>query len=362
MSRLADREAVARSLDSAALACRDLAVGYGDVPVLADVDLTVARGEVLGLLGPSGSGKTTLLHAVAGFVAPIAGCIWLSGHQVSAPGSVLPPERRGVGMVFQTYALWPHMSALQTVVYPLRRRGVGRAEASQRAHELLSLVGIADRAQYRPHEMSGGEQQRVGLARALARDPALYLFDEPTAHLDAHLRATVLEEVARQRAATGAAALYATHEAAEALAIASKVAVVHGGRLAQLGTPQDIYARPLDLTIAGLTGTASTITADVRPVAPDMIEVAMGGVRSLVPCDNAASARAGSVTLIRPDWARLGGELPGQVTAVRYRGAHSDYHLATPAGGVVIREPGPPRLATGTGAPWSLRKAWLIAA
>jgi iron(III) transport system ATP-binding protein len=345
---------------AAALVCAGLMLGYGDAPVLADVDLTIAPGEVVGLLGPSGSGKTTLLHAIAGFVAPVDGCIWLAGERVSWPGSALPPERRAVGMVFQAYALWPHLSALETVAYPLRRRGVGRADARRRAQELLTAVGIGHRAGHRPDEMSGGEQQRVGLARALARDAVLYLFDEPTAHLDAHLRATVLEEVARQRAATGAAALYATHEASEALAVADRVAVLHAGRLVQVGPPEEIYARPVNLTVARLTGTASTIDAAVRPLGAATIEVMIGGVPSRVSCPNASDARPGSLLLVRPDWAALGGELPGEVLAVRFHGDHSDYHLATPAGTVVIREGGPPRSATGTRMPWSLRRAWVF--
>ncbi|HKT04939.1 MAG TPA: ATP-binding cassette domain-containing protein, partial [Rugosimonospora sp.] len=144
-----------------ALACADLTLTRGDATVLDGVRLTVADGEVVALLGPSGSGKTTLLHAVAGFLAPRAGTISLAGQQVSTPHRCVPPERRGIGMVFQNYALWPHLSALDTVAYPLRRRGVPRATARTRAAELLDRVGIGGLAQRRPHQLSGGEQQRV---------------------------------------------------------------------------------------------------------------------------------------------------------------------------------------------------------
>ena len=186
-----------------ALACSGVTLDYPGVPVLAGIDLVIADGEVMALLGASGSGKTTLIHAVAGFVTPTAGEIWLGGSLVSTPRRCVAPERRRVGMVFQNYALWPHMTALDTVAYPLRRAGIAQRAAHERARELLDRVGVGALAMRTPAEMSGGEQQRVGLARALARDADLYVFDEPSAHLDAHLRMTVLDEFARQRAISG---------------------------------------------------------------------------------------------------------------------------------------------------------------
>ena len=211
-----------------AVACAGLSVGHGR-PVLAGLDLAVGPGETLALLGSSGSGKTTLLNAIAGFAAPLAGQIWLAGELVSGPGRLMPPERRRVGMVFQDHALWPHLSVLDTVAYPLRRSGASRAAARRDAQAILEQMGLGPLAGRRPGQLSGGEQQRVGLARALAAAPGLYLFDEPTAHLDANLRAQILDEVARRRAADGAAAIYATHDATEALAIADRVAVLHSG-------------------------------------------------------------------------------------------------------------------------------------
>ena len=221
---------------AAAVACASLSVGYGR-PTLADVDLDVAPGETLALLGSSGSGKTTLLNAIAGFVAPLAGEIWLAGGLASTPGRCLPPERRRIGMVFQDHALWPNLSVLNTVAYPLRRAGAAKAAAREAAQAILAQMNLGPLAERHPGQLSGGEQQRVGLARALACEPALYLFDEPTAHLDASLRAAILDEVARRRAADGAAAIYATHDAAEALAIADRVAVLHSSRLAQAARP-----------------------------------------------------------------------------------------------------------------------------
>ena len=216
--------------------------GHGGPTALAGLDLTVAPGETVALLGVSGSGKTTLLNAIAGFVAPVAGEIWLAGELAAGPGRSVPPERRRIGMVFQDHALWPHLSVLDTVAYPLRRAGASRAAAHRGAHDILAQMNLTRLAERRPGQLSGGEQQRVGLARALACRPAVYLFDEPTAHLDASLRGQILMEVARRRAADGAAALYATHDAAEALAIADRVAVLHSGAMAQAGPPAEVYA------------------------------------------------------------------------------------------------------------------------
>jgi ABC-type Fe3+/spermidine/putrescine transport system ATPase subunit len=321
-----------------ALACRKVCLRYGAVPVLTDLDLTVAPGEVVALLGPSGSGKTTLLHAIAGFVAPAGGEIQLGGRTVSTPRRCVPPERRRVGMVFQNYALWPHLTVLDTVAYPMRRRGVGTAAARSRARELLTAVGLDDLAGRRPGELSGGQQQRVGLARALAAQPQVFLFDEPTAHLDAHLRGVVLAEVAGQRAAAGAAALYATHDAGEALAVAGRVAVLHGGRLAQVGTPEEVYARPADLTVARLTGPVSALAA--APVSAGVPDAWI---------------------LVRPDWAGLGGDLPATVSAVRFAGPHTDYELATPGGDLLVRESGAPRVPVGSATTWTLRRSWPVA-
>jgi ABC-type Fe3+/spermidine/putrescine transport system ATPase subunit len=310
----------------------DLVVEYDGTTALRGVTLSVAPGEVLALLGPSGSGKSTMLHAVAGFLLPQAGSVRLAGRTVVGDGRPVPPERRDLAVVFQNYALWPHLSAVDTVAYPARRRGAGRAQARAEAHELLRLLRIDHLAARRPAELSGGEQQRVGLARALARHPSLYLFDEPTAHLDTHVRAVFLDELVARQRDSGAAAVYATHDAEEALGIADRVALLRDGRLLQVGTPQQVYEEPVDLFAARLTGPASVIDA------PD---------------------GAGRL-LLRPGWARLGGPLPGRLGAVRFRGPHSDHLVETPLGEVLIREPGPPRHPVGACTGWTLVHGWPI--
>jgi iron(III) transport system ATP-binding protein len=316
-----------------ALEVTDLEVAYDGTVALRGVSLCVRAGEVLALLGPSGSGKSTLLHAVAGFLAPSAGMVRLGGADVAADGRPLPPERRDIAVVFQNYALWPHMSALDTVAYPARRRGIGRVQARTEAMAILARLRIAHLADRRPAELSGGEQQRVGLARALARRPSVYLFDEPTAHLDTHVRGVFLAELTARRRESGAAAVYATHDAEEALGLADRVALLHEGRLLQVGTPQQVYDQPVDLFAARLTGPASVVDA------PD----------------------GGAQLLVRPGWARLGGPLEAGLLAVWFRGPHTDYLARTELGQLLIREPGPPRHAVGARVGWTLLHGWPLA-
>lgn len=311
------------------LEVRGLSVEYGDVVALRDVDLTVSAGEVLALLGPSGSGKSTLLHAVAGFLAPSAGEILLNGRLVGSPRRTEPPERRDVAVVFQSYALWPHMSALDTVAYPLRRRGESRTRAREEARGILERLHVAHLADRRPAELSGGEQQRIGLARALARQASLYLFDEPTAHLDTHVRSVFLEELLFRQRASGAAALYATHDADEALGLADRVALLASGRVVQVGTPEQVYAEPVDVWAARLTGAASVLEMP-----------------------------SGEVVLVRPEWAGLGGGERAVVGQVWFRGPHSDYLLDTSWGRLLVREPGPPVHRVGAQVGWTLRRTW----
>jgi iron(III) transport system ATP-binding protein len=311
-----------------ALEVTDLVVAYDGTTALRGVSLAVGAGEVLALLGPSGSGKSTLLHAVAGFLEPRSGTIRLSGTTVTGDGRPVPPERRELAVVFQNYALWPHLSALDTVAYPLRRRGARRAQARTEALAIMQRLRVDHLAARRPAELSGGEQQRVGLARALARRPSVYLFDEPTAHLDTHVRAAFLEELVARQRDSGAAAVYATHDAEEALGLADRVALLREGRLLQVGTPQEVYDEPVDLFAARLTGPASVID--------------------------------GGRLLVRPGWARLGGPLEAELRAVWFRGPHSDYLVDSPRGEVLIREAGPPRHTVGARLHWTLAHRWRL--
>ena len=346
-----------------ALETRALRLAYGATEVLHAVDLTVQAGESVALLGPSGSGKTSLLYAVAGFLAPSGGEILLDGRTVSTTRTQEPPERRGVAMVFQHYALWPHLTAVETVAYPMRRRGMSRVEAHAASLAMLERLGLAGLADRTPAQLSGGEQQRVGLARAIARDPGLFLFDEPTAHLDTPLRAALQEELADRRARSGTAALMATHDVSEALAFADRVVLLREGQLVQVGTPIEVYEQPIDLWAARLTGPASVLdVALVEASSADrMARIRIGDLLIPVKGIVADGTPAGDVrVLVRPDWAALGGELTGTVAQIWFRGPHTDYQLATVSGDVEIREPGPPRVAVGATVGWQLDRAWLL--
>lgn len=343
-------------MTGSALSCRALTVRLGGAPVLNGLDIEIAMGETLALLGPSGSGKTTLLYAIAGLIAPESGTIEIGGVPMTRD---VGPERRSIGMVFQNYALWPHLTASRTVAYPLERRGISRSEAMQRAAVLLELVGIGELGDRLPDQLSGGQQQRVGLARALAAEPALYLFDEPTAHLDAGVRESLQTELVAQRTRNSAATLYTTHDAAEALAVADRIAILREGRIVQVDAPEAVYARPVDVWTAGLTGPVSVIDGSVMSAVGSDLDVEVAG--TVVRVAGGSVGSSGPVRLVvRPDWALLGGPLRGTVAAVRYDGPHTDYTLATAAGNVRIRRAGPPALRPGDTTGWALAQVWAL--
>jgi ABC-type sugar transport system ATPase subunit len=314
------------------LELRDLSLSYGSTPVLHSVSLSVAGGELLALLGPSGSGKSTLLNAVAGFLPVRTGEIFLGQRRVATAARAEPPERRDIAFVFQDYGLWPHLAAVDTVAYPLRRRGVRRDLARSQAQEILDRLGIGSLADRKPAQLSGGEQQRVGLARAIARQAALYLFDEPTAHLDAQIRDVFLAELATRRRESGAAAIYATHDAVEALGLADRVALLVGGRVIQVGSPEVVYAQPVSVEAARLTGPASLL------------------------------AGSGGPLLVRPDWVRFGGDRSGVVVDVWFRGSYTDYALRTTEGELLLRTQAPPVHTRGEEISWCLDRSWPLPA
>lgn len=351
-----------------ALKVDQLVVRYGAVNALDRVSLQIGNGEVLAVLGPSGSGKTTLLNAVAGFVPISGGEIRIDDRLVASERRSLPIEQRGVGVVFQSYGLWPHMDAVDTVAYPLRRQGMSKADARARAAELLERVGLAGLEHRRPNLLSGGQQQRVGLARALARKPRLFLFDEPTANLDSGLRAGLQSQIREQLDRTEAAAVYVTHDPVEAFAVSDRIAAIRDAHLVQIATAKEIYANPADAWIARLTGPCSLVDADVlnpstlRVGGAVIDKVTLGGAH--MQAGGTASAQSGVPVAVRPEWIRLGaaGELPlaATVRTVAFAGAEMICTLESGGRPIAVHVAGSTEVRVGDQVSWSLTQACVL--
>ena len=312
---------------------------YGLTTALGGVDFDVAPGEFLVLLGPSGSGKSTLIRSLAGIERLDSGEVRLSGQLVSAGKANVPPERRDLAMVFQDYALWPHLTAGGNVGYALRRRRLDTATARERVTAALRRVGLADHALRYPHELSGGEQQRVALARALVARPRLLLFDEPLSNLDADLRERLRVEIGTLTRESGSTAIYITHDQSEAFALADKVGVLDRGTIVQFGRPEDIYRRPATPFVARFTGVAGELTGRVAHVHSGLAAVQVEG--SVIDARTIGTMRSGESArvLVRPAAARLSGRpagteamgantIHGTVIDVAYRGRGYDHVVA----------------------------------
>ncbi|MFI6352039.1 ABC transporter ATP-binding protein [Streptomyces sp. NPDC050743] len=289
--------------------------GNVDNLALESLDLTVEPGEVMALLGPSGSGKTTALRAVAGFVRPVSGRVFLGGRDVTD----LPPYRRGIGMVVQSYALFPHMRVDENVAFGLKAQKTPKSEIRQRVAEALEMTGMAAYARRHPRELSGGQQQRVAIARALAIRPDVLLLDEPLSALDAQLRSGMLAELARlHRELPDLSMLYVTHDQVEALTLADRIAVMDKARLRACGTPKELYRAPTDEFTASFVGGANLV-----PVIVGAQGVAFAGAELEV--DTAGAAAGARATLcVRPHLVGLGegpNQLVGALREIQWRGA-----------------------------------------
>lgn len=271
--------------------------------ILHGIDLDLSPGTLTTLLGPSGSGKTTVLQIIAGHLTPVCGTVWIQGRDATR----LPPEQRGLGMVHQHLALFPHLSALRNVSFGLEVRGVPKAKAIDKAQATLDLVGLENEASWRlPHTLSGGQRQRVALARALAFDPTLLLLDEPFNALDRHLRDLMRQELKRIQRQSGVTTLLVTHDQEEALGLSDQIVALCQGQVAQAGTPADLYQRPRDPWLAGFLGEAN-----------------------LIPGGGPLGGQPGETLLVRPEWIRLGSVGPensralrGPVESATFQGSH----------------------------------------
>ncbi|MDG4860321.1 ABC transporter ATP-binding protein [Streptomyces sp. T-3] len=292
-----------------------VSVAYGKNVVLDSLDLTVEPGEVMALLGPSGSGKTTALRAVAGFVQPVAGRVFIGERDVTG----LPPYKRGIGMVVQQYALFPHLRVEDNVAFGMKAQKVAKSEIPGRVSEALEMTGMAAYAKRFPRELSGGQQQRVAIARALAIRPGVLLLDEPLSALDAQLRSGMLAELARlHRELPDVSILYVTHDQVEALTLADRIAVMDKARLQDCGTPQDLYRRPRTEFTASFVGNANLL-----PVRVGSGVVSFGGAELKVATEDVASG-ATATLCVRPHLVGLGdgpNALSGTVAEVQWRGS-----------------------------------------
>ena len=272
---------------------------YGSVTALTEIDLAIAKGEFVTLLGPSGSGKTTLLNLIAGMVAPSAGRVFIDGRDATN----LPPSKRGLGMVFQNYALMPHMTVFDNIAFPLRVRKLPRADIERRVAEVLEMVQLPKVAGRKPRELSGGQQQRISLARCIVYNPAIILMDEPLGALDKKLREDMQLEIKRLHRELGITMLYVTHDQEEALIMSDRIVLLTGGRVAQMGTPDELYHRPLSTFVANFLGHSNLFEGHIENHGPPVcVRTAEGFTLLSQPFDGQGAKVGETVSvMVRPE-------------------------------------------------------------
>ncbi len=331
-----------------ALSLSNICADYAGVQVLRDLSLEVAEGELVSLLGASGCGKTTTLRVVAGFLSPTRGQMLLGGADLAR----LPAHARNIGLVFQTYALFPHLTVRDNVAFGLKQRRMGAAERAKMALEMVDRVGLSGFADRYPAALSGGQRQRVALARALVIEPSLLMFDEPLSNLDAKLRVEMRVEIRRLQRAKGATALYVTHDQEEAFSISDRVAIMQAGRVLQLDRPEVLYARPADAYVANFVGFSNRIEMRAVAEAGDGVRAVMAGGAHLdlargvfrVPAREFLFAARPEGLLV----AREGVGIPARLGLRSYLGRAYQYRCETAAGELVANGPLSEPLEPGT--------------
>jgi ABC-type Fe3+/spermidine/putrescine transport system ATPase subunit len=326
-------ETQARAGSGAAIGVRGLKVAYGGTRVLHGIDLDFTPGSFTALLGSSGCGKTTLLRSLSGFVPVEDGSIVVGGRDVAG----LPPEKRGMAMVFQSYALWPHMTVLQNIGYGLKLRGKSKAEIAAKVGEMLNFLGLAGYEDRKVTALSGGQRQRVALGRALAIDPGILLLDEPLSNLDAKIRMVMRHEIRAIQQRLGLTAVHVTHDREEAMTMADRLVIMQAGRVAQVGTPEEVYDRPASAFVANFMGAENVLPLSITS-GEAQASVSAGDARATLTGAAAATLPAGeALAYFRDDVASLdahdaaaaGGDLvvPGTIAARAYPGGIYRYKV-----------------------------------
>lgn len=353
------------------ISLNNLTKSYAGKRVLDDVSLKVNDGEFVAVLGPSGCGKTTLLRLIAGFEKLDSGSILLGDKEVSTRNFNLPPEKRNIGIVFQNYALWPHMNVMENVGYALKISGMGATERNRRSFEALAAVGMEGFEGRAPAELSGGQRQRVALARCLAANPAVMLLDEPLANLDVHLRASMEKEFVEFHRRTGASMIYITHDQSEAMALADRIAVVDAGRLVQFARPRELYREPRSEMVARFIGNGLILSAtDINPVTrPGHAVVEIFGKRHEVRASTGQQRVPAANLCIHPGELRLADEredgFAATVERVIYRGSHNqiDFHAdAMPGLPLTLHASDQRQLSPGSAISVRISDGWVIPA
>ncbi len=323
---------------------RGLSKNFGAFQALKGIDIFIEEKEFVTFLGPSGCGKTTTLRLIAGFLTPDAGSITVGGEVLSSRAGSVPPERRRMGMVFQNYAVWPHMSVLENVAFGLRYTDFDRAGKKARVDQVLAAVGLEGLEDRNPGQLSGGQQQRVALARSLVVEPSILLLDEPLSNLDAKLRERMRSELKSLQRRTGITFIYVTHDQAEAMALSDRIAVFRAGTVQQVGSPRDVYERPANLFVADFMGLVNRLSATVVSREGQRVVVSIGEHHLTVLAPAGGAASSGAVA-IRPEAFVFASEAPpgdnqlrGTVVEATFLGNIVDYQVDI--GGAVVRVQG----------------------
>jgi iron(III) transport system ATP-binding protein len=332
----------------AGVTIKGLSKSYGaETAAVSDLDLVIRDNSFVTLLGPSGCGKTTTLRLIAGYMRPDAGTIHVGDKLLSSPGGVVPPEHRGMGMVFQNYAVWPHKSVYENVVFGLKLRKVPREKARQQVAAALALVNLSGLEARLPSQLSGGQQQRVALARSLVVEPDILLLDEPLSNLDAKLRERMRTELKELQRRTGITFVYVTHDQAEALALSDQIAVIHSGRLQQFGGPDEVYTRPRNRVVADFMGhvnfLAGKMDAGGRVRLGGGAPISLAAPTTIAPGTPVDLAVRPEDVILGPTGGQENGAMTARVAVRTFLGNINEYFVTLPSG-ETLRAQTPPKL------------------